>query len=231
VQQGQSKVFLLDASFNERRLSLAFLSDSRMALTDSENLTAMLSGAAAESAHAEWNERFERLAGTPIFVVIRQDPALQNALNAATPGGFRSPALSTLVNQLQWISIAGKPDGDLLRVVSDGECASDSIASQLRDFLQGLLLLAQSGLNDAKLRRQMNPAEREAYMEILKNADVQKIDRGEWRSVRLVLFVTPRFLDAARLPSATTPAEETPAPQPTTKKKPADARSKTQKKK
>ena len=81
---------------------------------------------------------------------------MQEAMNTAAPGGFRSPALSTLLNQLQWISIAGKPDGDVLRVISDGECQSDSTTSQLRDFLQGVLLLAQTGLNDPKLRQQMN---------------------------------------------------------------------------
>lgn len=231
MQEGKWKVFLIDTSVDERPLSLTFLSDTRIAIADSENLAAVLSLAAAESEPSEWNERFERLAGTPLFAVIRKDPALQSALNAATPGGYRSPALSTLLNQLQWISIAGKPDGDVLRVVSDGECLSDSTASQLRDFLQGVLLLAQNGLNDAKLRQQMNPEERQAYLEILKSADVQKIDRGEWKSVRVVLFVTPRFLDVARLPSAAMPAEKTLAPQDATKKKSASARSRTQTKK
>jgi hypothetical protein len=231
MQQGQWRVFLLNASVEDKPLSLAFLSDSRIAITDSENLSAVLPGAASESGHAEWNERFERLAGTPIFAVIRQDSTLQRALNAAAPGGYRSPALSTLLNQLQWISIAGKPDGDVLRVVSEGECLSDSTASQLRDFLQGVLLLAQNGLNDAKLRQQMNSEEREAYLEILKSADVQKIDRVEWKSVRVVLFVTPRFLDLARLPSVTVPAEEASTPQDAIKKKPASGKSKTQKKK
>jgi hypothetical protein len=101
----------------------------------------------------------------------------------------------------------------------------------LRDFLQGVLLLAQNGLNDAKLRQQMNSEEREAYLEILKSADVQKIDRVEWKSVRVVLFVTPRFLDLARLPSVTVPAEEASTSQDATKKKPAASKSKTQKKK
>jgi hypothetical protein len=81
----------------------------------------------------------------------------------------------------------------------------------LRDFLQGILLLAQSGLNDPKLRQRMNPEERQAYLEMLRSADIQKLDRGEWKSVRLVLEITPMFLDVARLASAPTPAP-TPAP-------------------
>jgi hypothetical protein len=230
AQEGKWKVFHLNASANDKPLSLAFLSDSRLAITDSTNLAALLTGATAEAGHAEWNERFERLAGTPLFAVIRQDPALQDALNSAAPSGFRSPALSALLNQLQWISISGKPDGDTLRVVSDGECLSDPTSAQLRDFLQGVLLLAQNGLNDPKLRQQMNPTERQAYLEMLRSADIQKIDRGEWKSVRVILSVTPQFLDVARLPSAAVPADEPSTPREAAKKKPAPGKPKAQKK-
>jgi hypothetical protein len=132
---------------------------------------------------------------------------------------------------LQWISIAGKPEGEQLRMVSEGECLSAAASSQLRDFLQGVLLLAENGLNDPKLRQQMDREERDAYLEILKSADIQKIDRGEWKSVRLVLEITPKFLDVVRLHSIATPVRETATPPAGAKKKPAVARSKTAKKK
>ena len=100
---------------DEKPVSLAFLSDQRIAITDAANLSAALSPRRPRNpSRAEWNSRFERLAGTPLFAVIRQDPAMQNALELGAPGGFRSPQLSALLNQLQWISIAGKPDGDRL---------------------------------------------------------------------------------------------------------------------
>jgi hypothetical protein len=209
AQQGKWKVYLLNQNAGGRSLSLAFLSDSRIAIGDSEQFSALLSPAPSHAFRAEWNERFERLAGTPLFAVIRQDPALQTALDSAAPGGFRSPQLSALLGQLQWISIAGRPEGDLLRLVSEGECQSEPAASQLRDFLQGMLLLAQNGLNDSKLRREMNQEERQAYLEILKSADVQKLDRGQWKSVRLVLAITPRFLDIARMRPLARPGEQT----------------------
>lgn len=228
--QGKWKVFQLNASVNDKPLSVAFLSDTRIAITDSGNLSPVLS-AAGKTGHAEWNERFERLAGTPLFAVIRQDPALQNALNTAAPGGFRSPALSALLNQLQWISIAGKPEGDVLRLVTEGECLSDRTATQLRDFLQGMLLLAQNGLNDARLREQMNAEEREAYLEILKSADIQKIDRSEWKTVRVVLAVTPKFLEVARMTTIAAPANESSTPLEAPKKKPASGKSRTPKRK
>ncbi len=220
TQQGKRRVFRLNATANEKPLWFAFLSNDRMAFSDFENPAARLSDEPNDSFHAQWNSRFERVAGTPLFAVIRQDPAIQNALNAAAPGGFHSPQLSALLGQLQWISIAGKPEGDQLRVVADGECLAPLTASQLSDFLQGVQLLAQNGLNDPKLRQKMNPEEREVYLELLKSADIQKIDRGEWKSVRVMLEITPKFLDIARAASTAVPADQT-SSQPESPQKPA----------
>jgi hypothetical protein len=210
-QQGKWKIYRLNATANEKPLWFTFLANDRIAFGDFENFSVALSGAPGDPSRSEWNARFDRLAGMPLFAVIRQDAEMQSALHAVSPGGFQSPQLSALLAQLQWISIAGKPDGEQLRVVADGESLVPSAASQLRDFLQGILLLAQSGLNDPKLRQRMNPEERQAYLEMLRSADIQKLDRGEWKSVRLVLEITPMFLDVARLASAPTPTP-TPAP-------------------
>lgn len=201
AQQGKLKVFSLnDAGIHEKAVSLAFLSDNRIAVTDAPSLAEQLASAASNANHAEWSSRFDRLAGTPLFAVVHQDPVMHKALDSAAPGGFRSPQLSALLEQLQWISIAGKPDGQELRAVAEGECQSELASAQLRDMLQGVLLLAQNGLHDRQLRQQMNPDEREAYLEILQGAEVQKIDRGEWKTVRVALSVTPKFLDVARIP-------------------------------
>ena len=147
---------------------------------------------------AEWREHFKRLAGSPIYVVIRQDEGMGSALAAQAPGGLRSPQLAALLDQLQWITVAGKPESDSLRVVAEGECSADTTARQLVDMLNGIVFLAQAGLNDAKTRQQLDPAAREAYLQLLKSADVSKLDRGDTKSVRLVFEVTPKFLQAAR---------------------------------
>src|SRR4030095_2885705 len=61
AQQGKWKVYLLNQSAGGRSLSLAFLSDSRIAIGDSEQFSALLSPAPSHAFRAEWNERFERL--------------------------------------------------------------------------------------------------------------------------------------------------------------------------
>ncbi len=200
-----------------RKISFTFLRKNRMAFTDSADLAALLSQPQTGQDAKEWRERFERLAGSPVFAVIRQDAAPGSALASRAPGGWQSPQLSTLLDQLQWITIAGKPEGDRLRVVTEGECGLDASARQLADFLNDVLLLAQVGLNGPQVRRQLDPQVREAYLEMLKGADVSRLDRGETKSVRLVFDVTPKFLQAARsaVPVAPQPPPP-PQPQPKT---------------
>jgi hypothetical protein len=136
-------------------------------------------------------ERFERLAGSPMFALFRQDAAIGAILNTQAPGGFRSPQLAQLLNQLLWISIAGKPEGNGFRVAAEGECPNELTMRQLADFLSGIALMAQGGLNDPKLRQQMDPSEREAYLQLLNSVEVTKLDRGTSKSVRMAMMITP----------------------------------------
>lgn len=216
------EIFSVGMSGSAKKLSFTFLRDDRIALTDGADLNSFLIAKKQKEDSAEWRVRFERLAGSPVFAVIRQSAAAGAALAAQAPGGLQSPQLSSLLDQLQWITVAGKPENDLLRVVADGECRADGTARQLADLLNGVLLLSQAGLNDAKTRQQWDPAAREAYLELLKSADVTKLDRGDTKSVRLVFEITPKFLEAARAasPSAPGPPPTKPVPgKPSTPKK------------
>src|SRR5712692_3952456 len=197
VTTGGREIFSVPAGGTANRISFVFLRNDRIALTNDSNLAVFLDAKKTPEDVAEWRVRFERLAGSPVFAVIRQDAALGAALAAQAPGGLRSPQLSTLLDQLQWLTLAGKPENDGLRVVAEGECTGDATARQLADVLNGVVILAEGGLNDAKTRQQLDPALREAYLELLKNTDVSKIDRGDSKSVRLVFEITPAFLEAA----------------------------------
>lgn len=212
TQQGNLKVFCIPAWLRDKSIFFSFLSDRRIAIADSENLAALLSAAKNESAHAEWQPRFDRLAGSQLFIVVRQDPTVHTMLAS------QSPQLATLIDQLPWITLAGKPHGNLLQVVIEGESPSDAAGSQLRDLLQGMQLLAQNGLNDPKLRQQMNPEERNAYLELLKGTQIDKIGRGESKSVRVVLPITPHFLQIAAASKIGAAPDATPGPPPASPK-------------
>jgi hypothetical protein len=194
---GGREMFSVPLTGSPEKISFTFLRSDQIALTDDADLAVFLNARIEDEDRRAWLSRFERLAGSPVFAVIRQDAAAGTALAAQAPGGLRSPQLSSLLDQLQWITLAGKPEDDRLRVVADGECTAESMARQLADMLNGVVLFAKAGLNDAKARQQLDPAARQAYLELLKNTDVSRIDRGDTKSVRLVFEITPEFLEAA----------------------------------
>src|SRR5467141_1041176 len=198
AKTGGREIFSVPVNGTAKKISLTFLRNDRIAVTGDSNLAFFLDARKRAEDAADWRARFERLAGSPIFAVIRQDAAVGAALAAQAPSGLRSPQLSTSLAQLQWITLAGKPENDRLRVVAEGECTAEATARQLVDVMNGVVIMAQGGLNDAKTRQQLDPAMREAYLELLKSADVSKIDRGDTKSVRLVFEITPAFLEAAR---------------------------------
>ena len=207
---GGKEIFSVPVSGGTRRITFTFLRSDRIALTNDASLESSLSQPHADSDTEAWRERFRRLAGSPVFAVVRQDAGTGAALSAQAPGGLQSPQLSALIDQLQWITVAAKPEADHLRVVLEGEGTADAPTKQLSDVISGLLVLAQAGLHDQKLRQQLQPDVREAYLELLKSADVSRIDRGETKSVRLMFDLTPQFLEAARTPTLPASPEATP---------------------
>jgi hypothetical protein len=187
-----------------RKAYFTFLRDDRIAWA---NDSAYFFQQPAKASSSEWREHFSRVAGTPIFVILRQDAGAPSAL-AAAPGGLRSPQLAALISQLEWISVGGKPEGNLLRVVVDGDALSENTVHQLKEVLSGLIVIAQMRLNDGKMREQLNPNLREGYLELLNSADIQQLDRGTSKSVRVIFDVTPKLLQGAarNANSATAPA-------------------------
>ena len=188
-----------------RTAFFSFLQDDRIAWSTD---AAYFAQPRAALVSTDWREHFLRLAGTPVLAVLHEDLDVLGDFTQHAPGGLRSPQLASLLSQLQWISIAGKPQGNLLRVVLDGECVSEATIRRLKEMLGGIVVLAQMGLNDPKTTRQLDPAIRQAYLEVLESADIQQLDRGSSKSVRVILDLTPKLFEAARR----APAESDPPP-------------------
>jgi hypothetical protein len=191
-------LFAVPLSGSNRKIYFTFLRDDRVAWANDSSYFFQRPSALAA---ADWRERFSRLAGTPVFSVLRQDSEAAAALAQQAPGGLHSPQLAALLAQLNWISIGAKPDGNLLRVGIEGECLTERTEHQLKELLGGLLVLAQMGLNDPKTQRQLSPALRQGYLELLQSADVQQVDRGNSKSVRVIFEVTSKLLEAVRGPT------------------------------
>lgn len=210
-------IYAINLSNPPRTAYFTFLRDNQLAICNDASCFFQAAGSSANA--EEWREHFLRLAGTPLFAVMRQDSQLISAVSQRAPGGYRSPQLATLLGQLQWVSVGAKPEGDQMRVVADAETSNDTVLRQLNDLFSGLLILAQAGLDDPKSRKQMDPKLREAYAGVLKSAEVQKVDRGTSKSVRLIFEVTPALLESAKSESAADPPEKPSATAPVRKRR------------
>ena len=92
--------------------------------------------------------------------------------------------------------MAARPEGEQTRLIVEGESLSEDAPRQLAGLLDNLLLLARMALDDPKARTRLDPAERAALLETLKSADVSRLDRGDTKAVRLMLFAGPSLLAA-----------------------------------
>lgn len=195
---GAHEIFSVPIAGGPRIFSFTFLRNDRVALTNGSALSGFLSTPKLDPEIAEWRLRFQRLARSPVFAVLRHEADAAGALTAEAPGGLLSPHLSSLIEQLEWITVAGKPEKDRLRVTAEGDTSAAATSRQLADLLNSILVLAQVGLNDAKTRQQLSPATRAAYLDLLKTTSVETVDRGDLKSVRLSVEITPAFLASVR---------------------------------
>src|SRR5258708_20766325 len=182
---GGREIFSVPVNERAGRVSFSFLRNDRIALANESDLSRILAGNQKGADAADWRTRFERLGGSPIFALIPQDFRTGSALSRRAPSGLRSPQLSALLDQLQWITSAGKTDGDRMRVVADGECNADATAHQLADLLNGILVLAQAGLNDSKTRKQLDPPPPEPHLQLLKRATRSRTHPAQTQPIRL----------------------------------------------
>ena len=189
---------------NSAHLFFTFLTKGRVAISNSNDFASWLHSAKATD-DGEWRGRFVRVAGSPVFAVMRNE-ALREAFSADTAsqalarkatGGLSSPQLSSLFAQLQWLTVAGKPENNKLRLALDAESLEDKNAQQLADLLNGMALLARAGLGNPRTQQQLGASTRQSYLALLKSVEVSRIDRPDTKSVRLMFDVTPDLLKSA----------------------------------
>ncbi len=209
-KQPGSEIFSFPVTGRPERISFVFLRKDLIAFTNGSGLPSFLNPPKTTES-ADWRARFERVAGSPLFAILRNDgiaevigtqPGSENLAQRAA-GGFTSPQLSSLLAQVQWLSVAGKPENDRLRIVTEAESSKDQNARQLADLLNGVVLLARAGLGSPRTQQQLGMGARTAYLDVLKSVEVSRIDRGETKSVRLMFDVTPQLLKSTTSPAPT----------------------------
>jgi hypothetical protein len=203
-KQAGTEIFSIPVTGSSERISFTFLRRDLIAFSNAAELSSFMKPPKT-SESADWHARFERVAGSPFFAILRNDgiadaigsqPGAQSLAQRAT-GGLTSPQLSSLLMQLQWISVAAKPQNDRLRIIAEGEGSEERNARQLADLLNGVVLLARAGLGGVRTQQQLGAATRDAYLELLKSVEISRVDRGDAKSVRLMFDVTPQLLKSA----------------------------------
>src|SRR5216684_5081388 len=78
--RGGREIFSVPLSGSARKVSFAFLSKEKVAFTDSGDLVPFLAPLPNSADTRVWRERFTRVAGSPVFAVMRQDAAAGSML-------------------------------------------------------------------------------------------------------------------------------------------------------
>jgi hypothetical protein len=166
-------------------VAFAFRSATRMALASGPDPSDLLSPPSAAQ-NGVMEERIDRVAGAPIFAVARTDN-----LPASFYQNLRGvPEFQALARSVQSLLFAGQPEGELIHLTLDAECASVASAVELATVVDGLRLLGSLALADRKTRQQMTQQQVVFLTAVLNQAKLTHQDR--W--VRLALDVTPAML-------------------------------------
>jgi hypothetical protein len=172
-------------------VAFEFLSASRIAIASGKTSADLLNRLKTEGAPDEdpaTQERVRRVAGAPIFGIVRTDQ-LPKSFYANFEG---SPQLNKFVRSIRGLSLAGQPKDDQIHVALDAECDSMTNAIQISTLLDGFRLVGAMALSDPKTRAQlqMTPEQIALLQAFVKEAQVTHQDR--W--VRISLDVTPAML-------------------------------------
>src|SRR2546430_16032535 len=79
AKAGGLEIFSVPITGAARKISFTFLKSERIAVTNGPHLGALLNAKSQPGDASEWRARFERLAGSPVFAVFRQEAAIGSA--------------------------------------------------------------------------------------------------------------------------------------------------------
>ena len=207
--RGGQEIFTLPVSGSPVPVRFSFLRKDCILLTNASETDSLLRSRTVDPSAAERNERALRLAGSPVFGVLHPDPTTLRELSRRIPGGLRSEQLTALAEKIRWITFAARPDGERAQIVLEAEANSDPAAAQIAGLTENLLLLARTALEFSGGRDHLPPAERAAFLDLLRNAEVNQVNRGETQAVRLVLSAGAPAIQAL-LASSPNPAPQPP---------------------
>jgi hypothetical protein len=199
-KHGDIDVYDVPSSMPGETISLAFLSDNRIALAQETSIDPVLPPAKSGGLDAPTRERLAHVSGATVFAVAKTE----NLPKLLGNSQFQSGQLNRLLKSIREISLAAHPDGNKLTVAAEADCDSMSNALQLSAALDALRWIGRAALADPKTRAQMTREDAANLDTLLKVATVSHEDHF----LRIRLELTPAMLRTVSAP----PPPPRPAP-------------------
>ena len=191
-------VYILPSSSPGGDVTVRFVAANQIELVSAPHGKVLAPMNTSDPTGAALKERINRVAGSPLFAVVRMDAVPKDA----AIGTFRIDAITNSMQGVQWLTLAAAPQGQDLRAVLEGECDSALDATQMNLALGGLRIMARGFLSEPATRRQFTPQGADALSQLVKQADISTTGKR----VELAVSLTPGILDGLAAP--------TPAPKP-----------------
>jgi hypothetical protein len=170
-------------------ISFEFLSATRVAMASGKNATNQLTGSAHASRGAASQSLVDRVAGAPLFAVVRAS-RLPESIFASFQN---SPQLLALARSIQALTLAGQPQGNNLNLTLDAQCDSMKDALAIGTLLDGFRMIGAVALSDPKQRGTLTKQQATFLSTLL--AKVNVAPHENW--VRLSIALTPQMLAGA----------------------------------
>jgi hypothetical protein len=193
TKHGDTDVYEAPSSIPGEKIFFAFLTPTRIAISQGQSLDPILSKSGSASLDAATRDRLASVNGATFFAVARTDD-LPKAIAIA---GVQSGQLNRILKSVRGLSLAGHPDGNKLVVAAEANCDSMSNALQLSALLQTLQVLGRAALADPKTRAQMRANDADALDTLLRIASVSR----DGHRVRIRANIPPDILKPARASS------------------------------
>ena len=169
--------------------AFTFLSAGRLAIADGGDISSVLEQRSQSPADAGLQDQISRVAGAPFFLVARPQ-----AIVPATGGATR---VATPLDNLRWVNIAAKPDGDKVMLSAEGGCDTPEQAKQIAATLELLKGISGGMLANPKNTGNMPPETAKAISQMIQAAQIST----EASRVRLLMGIDTATLGGAATPS------------------------------
>jgi hypothetical protein len=185
-------LYVLPASTPGGEVTVRFISADRIQLVSHPQGKTLAPTDTSDPTGAAVKERINRVAGSPLFAVVRMDAVPKDVMI----GSFRIDTITGSMQGVKWLTLSASPSQQNLNVALQGECESTLQATQLNLALGLVRTMARAYLSDKNTRKQFTPQGADALTKLVKQADISTTGNR----LQLAVSLSPEILDGLAAP-------------------------------